>query len=138
MKTKTIDIREATISQLNWLVAKREGLHLDFLDGKPIQWVKTQEGEEPHHIPDYANDSALAGPLIEREKIVLFTGSTEVEGRFDDWAAFVGGVSICAFMGSGGFGQEPDGRGPTHTIAAMRAFASMESGDLVEIPENLE
>lgn len=74
---------------------------------------------------DPSEDWALAGPIIERERITLETrwnheGSDSV--FIAEWSAFVG------------HDAQHDIDGPTPIIAAMRAYVASKFGAEVELP----
>ena len=74
---------------------------------------------EPMSKGDYSTDWALAGPIIEREKIEL------------------------NLFGSGWMATRTDGPavseeiGPTPLVAAMRCYVASKLGDELEIPDEL-
>lgn len=69
----------------------------------------------------YSSFWALAGPIIEREKI-------SIKAQQPDWTAY---IAICDGM------TDRVLRGPTPIVAAMRCFVASKLGDEVEIPEAL-
>ena len=69
-----------------------------------------------------STDWALAGPIIEREKLCI---TASVEG---DWTAF------CV---SDEMDMQWICRGPTPLIAAMRCYVASQMGDEVEVPDEL-
>ena len=91
------------------------------LTGAALDWAvaKCEVGDAINEIDDphfYSTDWALAGPIIERERI--------------------------ATWGDGGLYWEAEcgwawAKGPTPLIAAMRCYATLKLGDEVEVPEEL-
>ena len=105
MKVKTSELQD---SALDWAVAKCEL-------GEAINEV-----DDPHF---YSTDWALAGPIIERERI-------SVEDCQDGAGLYWEATRI-----------EPpavsEARGPTPLVAAMRCYVASQLGDEVELPEEL-
>jgi hypothetical protein len=88
--------------------------------------AKCEVGDAINEIDDphfYSADWALAGPIIEREKLCI---TASVEG---DWTAF------CV---SDEMDMQWICRGPTPLIAAMRCYVASQLGDEVEVPEELK
>lgn len=117
-----IKVAEATEPQLDWLVAKCEGVldgdryPDDFWDSLTI----SDEGEL------WSTNWRLGGPIIERESITLRTNAN-VPGH---WAAFIDfGGSNCSVRARRS--------GPTSLIAAMRCYVASKLGDEVDVPEEL-
>jgi hypothetical protein len=117
IKVKT---SEAEDRVLNYLVGKCEGrkpsyytgivratAHPDFPDSPPIF------GPELNYLTDWA----LAGPIIERERIASW-GDGDLY-----WEAECGWAWA---------------KGPTPLIAAMRCYVTLKLGDEVEVPEELK
>ena len=78
-------------------------------------WLAT--GGEYERMPNYSNDWAHGGPIIEREGISIYRMTS-------DWSA--------AYNPSGATQD-----GPTPLIAAMRCYVSNCLGSEVEVPEEL-
>ena len=110
---------ELTGAALDWAVAKCEGrkpscytgivratAHPDFPDSPPIF------GPELNYLTDWA----LAGPIIEREKMTL-------EWTGEDWMAYIR--------------HDEEYFGPTPLVAAMRCYVASKLGDQVEVPNEL-
>ncbi len=131
-----IKVSEATLTQLNWLVAKARGaigvrLHTyRGINPGPAVWVVDWEHDwvELSSL-DYSTDWAQGGPIIERESIG-FTQGNEV---CDDWVA-----SYSWVMPRMEIDDSVEGIGPTPLIAAMRCYVASKLGDEVEIPEELQ
>jgi hypothetical protein len=111
---------ELTGAALDWAVAKCEGrkpscytgivratAHPDFPDSPPIFGPEL----------NYSADWALAGPIIEREKICIW-GDGDLY-----WEAECGWAWA---------------KGSTPLIAAMRCYVTLKLGDEVEVPEELK
>jgi hypothetical protein len=97
-------------------VAELQGAMLDY-------WVARAEGVtgkiDMMYMP--STDWATGGPIIDREKI-------EFGRRVDDmWGAWIGDLAFDEQ-------SDPTGTGPTHLIAAMRAFVASKLGE--EVPDS--
>ena len=119
MKIKT---SELTGVALDWAVAKCEG--------------NTFAGEYPHLLesgfrpPRYSTDWSQGGPIIEREKIDLFT---EKQTFPESWVA-----SVARYQNGGRLvGWRLHQYGPTPLIAAMRCYCESKLGDEIDIPDEL-
>jgi hypothetical protein len=109
MKLKTSELQGAV---LDWAVAKCEV-------GDAINEI-----DDPHF---YSTDWALAGPIIERERIGFKYTGTAME--FVAWV-------------NGELSTVNDQHGPTPVIAAMRCYVASKFGDdlvrfKVEVPNEL-
>lgn len=116
-----IKTSELTGPALNWAVATALGrapkLGMESHGRIWRGWWLGQGGEyEP--MPDYCDDWAQGGPIIEREFIELHTYSANDDGvvtwRANDYMD-----------------------GPTPLIAAMRCFVTSKFGDEIDVPEEL-
>jgi hypothetical protein len=121
MKVKT---SEAKDQMLNYLVAKAEGIELShgcynrlLVDGRMSAGQKMLAPYNP------STDWALAGPIIERERI-------SIEDCQDGAGLYWEATRI-----------EPpavsEARGPTPLIAVMRCYVISKLGDEVEVPDEL-
>jgi hypothetical protein len=112
MKHKTIELTGAL---LNAAVLKA-------LPPDP-RWVQAWVG-----TPHFSTEWAIAGPIIERERI------TVQAAQDGDWRAFLGDGTTNA--GTVRSAREPmvQTRGPTPLVAAMRAYVASKLGDEVELP----
>jgi hypothetical protein len=110
MKIKT---SELTGAALDWAVAKAEGrtdVRVDE-DGELV-------GQDDF---DYSTDWSQAGPIIEREGLLI-----RPQPGKEAWDAWKHGA------------DEPHYTvGPTPLIAAMRCFVASKLGDEVDVPEEL-
>jgi hypothetical protein len=116
-------------ADLNWLVAKCEGLLLHknvYLNGVFIdEWSASGYFVDPNMwiglgALQYSSKWAQGGPIIEREKITLsYVGEARSECRAD--------IEAGAMM-----------YGSTPLIAAMRCYVASKLGDEVEVPEELK
>lgn len=108
-----VNVNEATALQLNWAI------EVLIKKNNPDQW----EYRSPFGIawsgPDYAEDWAWGGPIIERERISVGTEGNE-------WSADM-------TAGPSGFVR---GFGPTPLIAAMRCYVISKLGQTVEFPND--
>ena len=117
MKIKTSELTDVA---LDWAVAKAQGRTPTFnmnSHGRVWHgwWLAT--GGEYERMPNYSNDWAQAGPILERE-----------------------GISICRMTSDWSAAYNPSGAtqdGPTPLIAVMRCFCCSKLGDTVEVPEEL-
>ena len=123
MTMKTIKVAEATERQLDWLVAYAQGrtptLNMNS-HGRVWHgwWLAT--GGEYERMPNYSNDWAHGGPILDRERITI-----------RQWTDM---PIIHAYMPHDG---APWRSGPTPLIAAMRCYVASRLGREVEVPEEL-
>jgi len=111
MKTK---VSEATELQIDWLVAKCEQ--------NPLFRAWSFHEYEREFNPNYSTNWAIAGPIIEREKI---TPQFMDRGYWRAWVEVGEKAHKVSY-------------GPTPLIAAMRCYVASKLGDEVEIPEELK
>lgn len=111
---KTNDLTGAA---LDWAVAKCEGLKVRVMSGvcHDVELLGMQVDGDTRIV--YSNDWALAGPIIQRERIATW-GDGDLY-----WEAECGWAW---------------GKGPTPLIAAMRCYVTFKLGDEVEVPEELK
>lgn len=121
-----IKTSEAIGFQLDWLVAKCEGVTLtEHIDGN-YSWLEHEvTGNWVTYSP--STDWSQGGPIIERESIALnFLKNAEPSPI---WMASL----------NGGYNYPSIPKyGPTPLVAAMRCFCASKLGDEVEIPEELK
>jgi hypothetical protein len=102
-----------------------QGETLDLVVAHCVEWSKKfpifTDGK-PMSKSNYTTDWALAGPIIEREKLCI---TASVEG---DWTAF------CV---SDEMDMQWICRGPTPLVAAMRCYVASKLGDEVEVPDEI-
>jgi hypothetical protein len=115
-----IKINEATPTQINWLVAKCEGVRLSALQDHGHFEIYFAE-ENGCDIYSPSTDWVQGGPILDREKISLASPSPIHE----HWTAM---TWLNAAMQDG----------PTPLTAAMRCFVASKLGDEVGIPEELK
>lgn len=121
-----IKLSEATPIQINWLVAKCEGIELNsqglynrlLVDG---HMSRGQEMLAPYRP---TTDWAQGGPIIEREEIDLNCYESPKTG-VGWWSAEITGTQAKA-------------KAHTPLIAAMRCYVASKLGDEVKIPEELK
>lgn len=107
-------VTNAIGAQLDWMVAKCEGIRLEY---------GLTDDER------YSTDWSQGGPIIEREKIDLFTEKNASES----WIA-----SVARYQNNNRLiGWRIHQYGPTPLIAAMRCYVASKLGDDIEIPEEL-
>jgi hypothetical protein len=109
MKVKTSALTGAA---LDWAVAKCE-VGAEFIG----------EIDDPHF---YSTDWALAGPIIEREKIEITKGNPLYFPEGNENGDYYEDLWIAGKY-----------HGQTPLIAAMRCYVASKLGDEVEIPEEL-
>ena len=107
-----IKVSEATPSQINYLVAKIEGVKFTLEQVYGLWSVMTDN----YKFYEPATDWAQGGPIIEREGITLTHQQTQWVAQTDD--------DVFAY-------------GPTPLIAAMRCYVVSKLGDNIDIPDEL-
>lgn len=124
MKIKT---QELTGPALDWAVAKLEG------DMVPDGGVMIQTW------PFYSSDWSQGGPIIEREKIVLYIYTTGGGGSsYQGWSAKKHERQYDEESGEYIKGSDFFMSGDTPLIAAMRCYVASKLGDEVDIPNELK
>ena len=114
----TIKVSEATSLQLNWLVAKCEGLECEVPAYADTPWVRVTDTSGLQYVcPDYSTGWAQGGPILEREGISIYRMTS-------DWSA--------AYNPSGATQD-----GPTPLIAVMRCYVASKLGETAKVPEEL-
>jgi hypothetical protein len=92
------------------------------LTGVALDWAVSKCEKnwtfEPDGCDSYSTDWAQGGPIIERERIEIFTHDEE-------WFAYSSNS------------KPEDFPGDTQLIAAMRCYVASQFGDTVDIPEEL-
>jgi len=111
---------ELTGAQLDWAVAKCEGLESETLD--PITWACTAY---PSGCYNYSTNWAQGGPIIEREWLHVTPWPNESDEEIR-WQCVQHDNIDCMYFG------------PTPLIAAMRCYVASKLGDEVDIPEELK
>ena len=121
MKVKTSEAKDQV---LNYLVAKCEGATEEWRSGAPFLWDGVPCIRMYGHDVDYNPSTywALAGPIIERERIGFKYTGTAME--FVAWV-------------NGELSTVNDQHGPTPLIAAMRCYVASKLGDEVEVPDEI-
>ena len=118
-----IKVSEATPSQINYLVAKIEGVKFTLAQVYGLWSVVTDN----YKLYEPATDWSQGGPIIEREKICI--GYRYVAGR---------GLQVHAYRATS---LDDAGdcitKGLTPLIAAMRCYLASKLGDTVDVPEEL-
>ena len=150
-----INISTANTSQLDWLVAKCEGLdiwmrhewlnHLSALPGAapdPLEWLLNVQPNEPiyvvnritHFLPQYSTDWGQGGPIIDKEDIGFIKCNPLYFPKGD--AKGVPGCDYYQPYIKAVIGVNAE-YGPTKLIAAMRCYVAKELGQEVDIPQDL-
>lgn len=118
---KMIKVSEATNIQLDWLVAKAEGLDPQYdrfsHGGVWYGWTVSYPNRY-RHLPKFTTDPSHMWPIIEREKISTLACD-------HDWEAQSQTVPLVAV------------EGPTALIAAARCYVGSKMGEEVEVPDEL-
>lgn len=122
MKIKT---NEATPNQINYLVAKCEG----------IEYTKDDVRFRGVYSKKYSSDWAQGGPIIEREGVNVNWCVREKDGALSQWNAEI----HLTVLNAKGKKERKTIReqGTTPLIAAMRCYIASKLGNEVEIPDEL-
>ena len=116
---------ELTGAALDWAVTVAEGFDPETLNTKTGVVYSLRYG-----VYRPSTDWAQGGPIIEREKIEIFTE----KGTPESWVA-----SVARYQnGERLKGWRLHQYGPTPLSAAMRCYVASKLGDEVEIPEELK
>ena len=121
-----IKVSEASGLALDWMVATCEG-YTNLRVGKHgvvlfMDPPRVAYGAIDFSDLNYSYDWALAGPIIEWERITL-----DGNAILNQWMAV-------AYVPN----EEPwEMRGPTPLVAAMRCYVASKLGDEVEVPDQL-
>ena len=114
---RTSDLQGAA---LDWAVAKCEGREPSYYKGRMRATAHPDFPDSPPMFGpelNYSIDWAQGGPIIERERI-------ELRGDGDGgWIAYDN--------------LNPEQKGTTPLIAAMRCYVASKLGDSVEVPDGL-
>lgn len=126
-----IKVQDATLLQLDYLVAVAEGATNFHHDTVATYWV-TMHGKDRALAKGWAQsftpttDWAQGGPIIERDGIDLYWMQHGTPDFKPLWQSRIVRV-----------GQNRILYGPTPLIAAMRCFVSLKLGDEVEVPDEV-
>lgn len=124
---------ELTGAQLDYWVAKAEGWHKEVWGNGPDEWEwrSAPTAEDPEGMlqaDDNFTPSTVwdhGGPIIGRERISFIDIGWTIEAGYEPEASGLG----IAFMGA-------HAEGPTHLIAAMRAYVASKFGK--EVPDEAQ
>jgi hypothetical protein len=96
------------------------------LNGSALNWAVAKcEGFEPcEPVPQFTENWAWGGPIIERERIEL---EYDIDNKQGSWKGITTDEDNCYFAS-----------GPTPLIAALRCYVASKLGNEVEIPEELK
>lgn len=126
-----MNVSDAVGAQLDWMVAKCEGLNPNSDPKVRRQYVGYSGFAEAngfgYAIKHYSTDWSQGGPLLEREKLEL--RCTDYE-----WQAFCFGFPVAKAHS----GRRVWASGPTPLIAAMRCLVASHLGDEVDVPDELK
>ena len=126
---KQIKVSEATPLQLNWLVAKCEGLECEVPAYADTPWVRVTDTSGLQYVcPDYSTDWAHGGPIIER----MFAQGLRLHTAEYTTGIHDKTVMVASLDSPNGFWF-----GPTPLIAAMRCFVASRLGQEAEVPDEL-
>lgn len=147
MQTKTINLLDATVNQLNWLAAKCNGF-LEPINGeKKPRVVLLEYGDAlmPHWNPlpqVYYESKYLPSSRWEDVGPIQFENKLSVHPIFssDEGEMWEAHSSDMRYDDQGDYIYGSDSRqyGPTPHIAIVRCFVTMELGKVVEIPVGLD
>ena len=113
---------DAIGAQLDWMVAKCEGLKCDVPAYADRPWVRVTDPCGLQYVcPEYSTNWAQGGPIIERERISI-----------RQWTNV---PIVHAYMPHDDAPWALDGTSPL--VAAMRCYCSFKLGDEVDVPEEL-
>jgi hypothetical protein len=123
-----VKVSEATNIQLNWMVAKAQGIEVIYHDDGITRCVM-RKGARGQYAGRFnpTTDWSQGGPTIERNEIYV-----RPTGDAAKWESYVWGKDT---DGLEGFVREQ--QGPTPLIAAMRCFVAYRLGEEVEVPDGL-
>lgn len=128
-----IKVSEATPKQIDWMVAKCEGVRVSVPQshGKLEVHFSATNGEV---VYSPSTDWAQGGPIIEREGLsVAYWGERSKFGQHDKKERFW----ECRHPSHRTHSRRTVGFGPTPLIAAMRCYVASKMGEEVEIPDEL-
>lgn len=111
-------VAELSGAQLDWAVARAEGLDVRLLNGGTEMVLRDGDWWYP------SESWAQGGPIIEQEGISLYLDTNNL------WQANIFDDNPAVFFGSGVEGSTP-------LIAAMRCYVAHKLGEEIEVPEEL-
>ena len=125
---------------LDWAVAKCEGATKEWRDNGPFFWDGVacirEFGHDIRFTP--STNWSQGGPIIEREKIVLYIYTTSGGGSsYRGWSANKHERQYDEESGEYIKGSDFFMIGDTPLIAAMRCYVASKLGNEVDIPEEL-
>jgi hypothetical protein len=125
-----IQVKDATGSVLDWMVAKCEGTLGYYV--QPNEKRGTTEWKVIPQTRRYSTNWTQGGPIIEGERIAAWFHTD-----YGCWCA--AGIDwMNADVLSDTFMEMPDAyRGPTPLIAAMRCYVASKLGEEVEVPDGI-
>lgn len=118
---------ELTGAQLDWAVAKCEGIKILYQPGF-ITYSEIRVLSDWDDALEYSpsTDWSQAGPIIEREGLELSVHVIH-NGRITSWASEKDWPSE----------SQKSALGPTPLVAAMRCYVASKLGEEVEVPKEL-
>ena len=122
----SVKVSEATGSVLDWMVAKCMGFSYEAYESIRKKW-KDGTYRPAHWMP--STDWAQGGPIIDREKIDLFTEKGTPESWVASMARYQNGERLV--------GWRIHMYGPTPLIAVMRCYVASKLGEVVKVPQEL-
>jgi len=121
-----VKVAEATLQQIDWLVASREGV-AEFFKGEV--WITSGSVFSVSRRPFSPTTKwSQGGPIIERAGIDI----KAPRPSWKKWCAF-----IPKWANGAGMYETNAQYGPSQLIAAMRCYVASQLGPEVEIPEEL-
>lgn len=141
---KTIKISEATTLQLDWLVAKIEGVTFDHIEHsrcKTKTWLwLARDMDYRYVLYSPTTDWAQGGPILEREGILLRPLRRKEHALDGQWLAMYDGENTGTMVQWVKLKICPRHylSGPTPLVAAMRCYVATHLGsDEAEVPGEL-
>lgn len=121
-----IKVSDTTNNQLNWLVAKCEGVEAYFetFAFSPKLMIKNPFGD-PIKCPDWTTDWRKCDSIIENNSINIVIDTKYCGPNYTAWIANIPNK------------HNTTGHGPTPSIAALRCYVISKLGNVVSIPDNL-
>lgn len=123
-------ISELTRAKLNFAVAKCENLNVYVTKKGMARYIAADSSR--HTVPNYVEDWAHAGPIIDNEDFVWIVkwqhGSSHMLSHTIGWEARIGMEDEA---------HHTVMNGSTKLIAAMRCYVASKLGTDIEIPKEL-
>ena len=125
-----INVNELQGAALDRTVAKCKGIEVVAMkEGRATFSDPTDDGALNEMPINYSTDWSQGGPIIEREKIDLFTEKGSPESWVASVAQYQNGMRLV--------GWRLHQYGPTPLVAAMRCYVASKLGDEIDLPADL-